>query len=76
MVGDGVLPIFVPSRNDSYLLDILPFILYVTFERSSSSRINLHFVLKTNVHVQRLYWNSSVVMFYTEEVLAVCLLDE
>ena len=74
--NDDVLSILVPSRNHSYFLDIFPFLLYVTFERSNSCRIKVHFVLKTSVHLQRLFWNSSLVMFYSEGAFAVCCLDE
>lgn len=79
-VGDGddddVLCILVPSRKDSYFLHSFPFLLYVTFERSDSSTIKVRFVLKASVHLQRLFWNSSLLMFYSKGPFAVCLLDE
>lgn len=41
-----VCPVIIPSRNDSCFLNIFPLLLYVAFQRSNSSRPEVHFVLK------------------------------
>lgn len=52
------------------------FFLPSVFERSNSFRTEVHFVLKSSVCLCDLFCYSSLLMFYSEERVAVHLLDK